>query len=157
VKAIDTLWPLEAAPDSAVRIFRHVFVSGIDVDQPDAVAAELLGSLRGYRHPRLLLEGFFEAEPAPTAAYAHFLSTVVSIVHSKGYKFCGPVWGSGAFSGPIWAWFRAHQWFFMDAIALQAYWGNQGFTQWEALRYRTYWDKAVDPPLVIVECGRDDV
>lgn len=47
----------------------------------------------------------------------------------------------------------------VDAWSLHEYWGHQGFSTWNALRYRRYHDllNGQHPPIIITECGRDRV
>lgn len=150
VGAMDDPWPFYVAPVDAIRVFRASNPYSID----DAVSR-----LHGYRHPKLYIEWLFEHTPRiGDTNYAAELRAVVAYAHKVGIKVVGPIWGSGAFDASAWAWFRANGWFGFDAIGIQAYWTHAvGFTKWNALRYRDYWNKTVDPPLIIVECGEDEV
>ncbi len=156
VKALDNPAVLAAAPPDAIRIHRHywpVAEQRLDAD-PQAVAVAILTSLGGYRHPRLYCEVYNEIGRQQTAAYALLLRAVVPILHAAGVLVAGPSWSTGDYEAEHWGMIRAIG---LDAISLHAYWGNQGLTQWHALRYRSYWRPGIDPPVLITECGRDAI
>lgn len=53
---------------------------------------------------------------------------------------------------------RQYAWCGLDFLALHAYWASAGFTPWNALRWRAWYDAAKDPSVVLItECGRDRV
>lgn len=155
VKALDDPAPLKVAPDGALRVFRAYFRDQPMEASPWAVAATILDRLGGYRHPDLYVEVFNETQ-APASALVELHRQVAVLLHAAGVKVCGPCWSTGAYEAADWQAFRAAGWGGLDAIALHAYWGNQGFTIWHALRYRQFWQPG-DPPVFITECGRDRV
>ena len=145
VKTVDQIAPLQAAPDSAVRIFRPF---GTDPSDVAGSVNTAIGRLSGYRHPQLYVELWVLAHPtAPQMAEA------VRLLHAAGVKAAMGGWGSGDYSADDWAAARASG---ADLITVQAYWASAGFTPWNALRYRQFW-KPGDAPVIISECGRDEV
>ncbi len=158
VKTVDNPSVLAAAPADAIRIHRHywpVAEQRLDAD-PQAVTVTIYDSLRGYWHPQLYVEVYNEIARQQTAEYAALLQRVVPVLHTIGLRVAGPSWATGDYDDEQWEYMRAHRWCGLDAIALHAYWGNQGLTPWHSLRYRTYWQPG-DPPLMVTECGRDAI
>jgi hypothetical protein len=163
VKGVNSLAALKTAPEHALRIYRHWW-SEVDQDailnarDGTRVVAAILGALAGYRHPLLHVEVLNEIHPPQRANYIALLEDVVPRLHVAGVKVAGPSFSTGDYEQADWEAFRAARWCGLDAIALHAYWGNQGFTIWHALRWRQWWDRARDPNLILVtECGRDRV
>lgn len=159
VKGRDVTWPFDLAPPDAWRVFRHVFIHGVDLTRPEAMADEAISALNGYRHPRLILEIGYEVAKDATALQAAFWRRVVARCHAAGVLVGGPTFGSGAYEHPIWDWFRANDWFGFDVITFQAYWSHaKSFTPYNALRFRSYYDPLLDKrPALIVEAGEDTV
>ena len=56
VKAINDPTPLQQAPDRAIRVFRYYFPEQRFDADPRDVAHQIVGALRGYRHPLLYVE-----------------------------------------------------------------------------------------------------
>ena len=156
VKGVDNVEILAVAPPNAWRIFRHRFLE--TEQRPDAdpqwVAATILNALGGYRHPKLVVEIFNEIRPI--AAYIPLLTEVTRLLHGAGLLVALPGWATGDYGHSDWGAMRAAGWCGADSIALHAYWASEGFSPWNALRYRTYWREG-DPPIFVVECFRDRV
>ncbi len=147
VKSLDRVDVLEAAQPDAIRVFRHYFPTDTTSD-PDGTVAAILAALAGYRHPGLYVEVWNEAHP--TLAQQ---KRAVALLHAAGLKAAGPSWGTGDYTQADWDTAVSAGW---NALAVHAYWGNQGFTQWHALRFASYW-KPGHPPVIVSECGRDNV
>jgi hypothetical protein len=155
-KAIDTTEPLRVAPDSAIRIFRHYFASQ-DIRRSGAdVVSEVLTALGGYRHPLLYTELYNEAGASAYKEQARQIREAAPILHAAGVKLCGPCWSTGDYGETEWRYLVDNTRGQLDALAVHCYWGNAGFSVWQALRYRQFW-KPGDPPVIITECGRDRV
>lgn len=141
------------AQDSAVRIYRHWFTSQpLDAD-PHWVAQEILRALGDYRHPKLFVEVYNEIPNSRLAEYLPLLRDVTSILHQNDVMVAGPSCKTGDYNLGDWEKFQTIG---LDAVAVHAYWGNQGFTKWHALRFSSYWQDG-DLPVLITECGRDAV
>lgn len=83
----------------------------------------------------------------------------VQILHAAGIRVAGFSFSTGVPEPDDWAYIRANGFCGVDAIALHEYWGNQGFSTWNALRYRRVhdWLGGSHPPFIVTECGRDAV
>lgn len=170
-----TTQPLEAAPESAIRIFRHYF-SNQDVNRSGHdVANEVLAALGPYRHPNLYVEGLNEVNvennPDRFIRYVDQMAEFAETCHAAGVKVAlgsfstgtpqgGFVPGYGGFD--YWLYWAEHGFSGADAIAVHEYWGWEGFTIWNALRDRLVheWLNShgfSHPPFLITECGRDAV
>lgn len=164
VKSLDRTAALQQAAPAALRVFRRYW-SEADQDailtarDADRVVREIVAALDGYRHPNLYVEVLNEVPSGRRDQYVALLRLVVPRLHAALVKVAGPSWSTGAYEQVDWDAFRAAGWCGLDAVALHAYWGNQGFTQWHALRYRTYWrpDQGDPGVLIVSECGRDKV
>lgn len=158
VKGVNQTDVLAQAPDDALRIFRSVFYNQ---DLGDAVGAcgTILGALAGYRHANLYVETYNELPKESRIAYIAFLEQIVPLLHAAGLKVCGPSWATGDYEQEDWDAFRAANWCGLDAIACHAYWADRGPTIFNGIRWRTYYDAALDGHrlVVITECGRDTV
>lgn len=164
VKSLDRPATLAVAPAGALRIFRRYWSVGdqdaiLTARDADRVVDDLLAALAGYRHANLYVEVLNEVGKGRRDDYLALLALVVPRLHAAGLKVAGPSWSTGDYEQADWDAFRAARWCGLDAIALHAYWGAQGFTPYHALRYRTYWRPGQGDPsfLVISECGRDRV
>lgn len=159
VAQMDGTSVFEVAPPSAIRLFRHYFKDQNLSADPEHVVAEILASLGGYRHERLYVQLYVGVSGAATAVYIPLIEACVRLLHAKGVKVAGPSWYTGDYDAVAWDQMRVADWCGLDAICLQAYWADAGLTPWNALRYRSYWNKdAGDPSLLIIgECGRDKV
>jgi len=151
VKALDDPAPLIVARADAIRVWRAYFPEQAPEANPYTVRDHILASLKGYNHLRLYCELFNEV--SPTVAYVPLFRSVTRLLHEAGYKVCGPSWSTGSYSADDWVMAKGMG---LDAFSLHGYWANQGFSQWNALRYRQFW-KPGDPPVIITECGRDAI
>ncbi len=159
VKAVDNVAYLRAAPPWAWKIHRHYFPSqSLDAD-PLQLVLELLASLGDYRDPRLIVEvGFNEIPRELTAKHAKIISAMVQMLHAQGILCGGPCWATGDYEESDWLLMRSLGWCGLDAVFVHAYWADCGLTQWNALRWRQWWDPKKDPKILIVtEAGRDMV
>jgi hypothetical protein len=145
--------PLQAAHPDALRVFRHYFGDRQDWSRSaEDIAGELLAALGGYRHPLLYVEIFNEV-----GADWLRLTEVVALLHEAGVKVAVPSWATGSYTAEMWAEARAARWAFADAISLHCYFGRMGNTIWQSLRFTQFWNGVVDLPILITECGFDDV
>jgi GH25 family lysozyme M1 (1,4-beta-N-acetylmuramidase) len=142
-KALDNTQILRAAQPSAIKVFRHYFAAP-NLDDAAGTANAIIAALNGYRDPNLYVEVWNESHP--TVAQ---LSAVVTFLHAVGLKVAGGSWGTGDYTAADW---EIPKQAGCDATAVHCYWGSQGFTIWEALRYHQFW-QAGDLPVIISECG----
>lgn len=156
VKQVGSTALLANAHAHAVRIYRRIF-DDQRLDQPvQPVADALLAGLEGYRHPLLFVEVFVGVPGSAWREHLLFLQKIAPVLHEAGVGVCGPSWYTGDFEREAWEGFRAGGWAGLDLIAFQAYWSTAGFTRWNALRHRQFWQPG-DPKVVITECFRDQV
>ena len=157
VKGVDDTAPFVKAPSNAIRIFRHYFASQ-GLRNPNDIADAIINSLNNYRHPNLYVEIYNEAyqTAAELPDYCDFLTQVISTLHTAGLKTAAFSFSTGNPEYPAWSYCRSRKFCNSDLVAMHEYWGNQGFTPYNALRHRTLW-MVGDPKLVITECGRVDV
>lgn len=124
---------------------------------PRAAAARVVGyvvgGLGGFRMPRLYAELLNEVGKGRRAEYVALCTEAVPMLHAAGLLAAGPSFATGDFEQADWDAFRVCG---FDAYALHAYWSTAGFTPWNALRWRTYWQPG-DPLVLVTECGRDRV
>lgn len=163
VKVLDDTTALQAAPADALRIFRHYFGDQSLTASPASIADAIIDALAGYRHPNLYVEAPFNEAYQELGqgleAYVALTAQVTALLHAAGLKVAGFCFGTGHPDLHAWTYLKAHGFAGVDAIALHEYWGSQGFTGWNALRYRKAHALlgAGHPPFVITECGRDTV
>lgn len=151
-RGAECLQVFEAAPDSAIRVFRRFFDSQSWSRPGQDVANDILSALTDYRHRNLYVELYNE-----TGTYADLIAQAVPVLHAAGVKVCGPSWGTGAYWASDWDDLRMRRWCGLDAIALHAYWSPQvGPTIWNAYRWRQFWEPG-DPSVLITEVGHDIV
>ncbi len=80
------------------------------------------------------------------------------ILHQAGLKVAGFSFSTGTPEEAEWVMVQAAGYAGVDAIALHEYWGSQGLSTWNALRYRRAHDLLGNhPAFIITECGRDEV
>ncbi len=163
VKSIDDPGPLAVAPDWAIRVFRCYFADQDRVASlgADAIARAIVTALRGYNHPRLYVEVFNEWRQRidEIAYHADVLEEAARALHAAGYKVAGFSFSTGNPEPEVWHFIQAHNFCSVDAIAIHEYWAAQGFSTWNALRYRRAheWLGGQHPPFIITECGRDAI
>jgi hypothetical protein len=161
VKSVGSTAAIRAAPEHALRVYRWPW-SEVEQDRIlkliDAaeVIGRLLGGLAGYRHPRLHVELLNEVHRDRSPEYRALALKAVPLLRAQGLKVALPSWSTGSYEQEDWDGWRAIGWAGADAIALHAYWGDQGFSPWHALRYERFWEPG-DPPVIVSECGRDAV
>lgn len=172
-KSTDDLAVIEAAPTGALQIARRIFnVQEQDnfIDTQDYVGCSnaILDFLHGYRNENLYVEVLNEIGKGRNAAYVQLCKKVVPRLQTAGVKVLVPSWGTGDWEWNEWLAWRNENWCGADGIGLHAYWGlpkgtppvyKQLFSEWNALRYRSYWNIGGSDPklLVVTECGRDRV
>lgn len=161
VKSQGNTAALRAAPARAYRIYRWVW----DPAQQDEilrnrdsgrVVGTIMNGLAGYQHDRLYVEVLNEVGKEQRDAYIALLQDTVPMLKSLGLKVCGPGWATGDYEQADWDAFRLAHWCGLNAISLHCYWSSAGFSPWNALRYRTYWQPG-DPRVFVTETGRDRV
>jgi len=156
VKSLDVPAYLDLA-GGKLSVFRHYFGSQ-DVNGGGASAADTVISALQGRHPSYI-EGFNEVAQTLSSGLAQYVvwtRQFVDEAHAHGYKVAGFSWSTGNPGPADWAYCRSQGWAGVDAIAMHAYWGNQGFTVYNALRFSQLWQPG-DPPVIVSECGRDAV
>ena len=162
VKALDDTTALRQAPQARYRIFRKYFPAQ-DINRPgnevvDAVLAALGDA------PATHVEIFNETAQRLGQGLEDYVSfTDEAVRHLADRRpdltlvaFC---FSTGNPEQADWDYLRQHEYGGATCIGLHEYWGNQGFTGWNALRYRKVheWTQGDHPPFLITECGRDRV
>lgn len=170
VKALDDPTPLKLARSSKVLVFRKYFP---DQDlgrlSPERAVREIISALGGFNDPRLYVELLNECYQYMWWGFADYVAwtaRAAELLHQAGYKVAGFSFSTGTprldtdpGGAEEWLYLKAHGYAGVDAIAIHAYWGQQGFTEWHALRHRRVHEilGPGHPPFVITECGRDAV
>jgi hypothetical protein len=164
VKVLDDPSLLAEANAGSLLIFRAVaddWGTYLHTDDgAETFASLLLGRLKGFRAPgRLYVELLNEVPPSDTTCYVSFAQKIVPILHDAGVLVAGPSWATGDYELEDWQAWRKAGWAGLDAIAVHAYWNSAGFTQWNALRWRQFYDENLDQrkPVFVTECGRAQV
>lgn len=159
VKVLDNAWALKQARPDALRIFRHYFANQ-DINRNGAdVADEVLHYLAD--GPATHIELFNEvASKLGQGLERHVAMTAEAVAYVQQVRPDLTVIGFSIATGNIeqadWDYLRAHKFGNVKVLGWHHYWGNQGFSPWEALRYRSYW-RPGDPLLALTEVGRDRV
>lgn len=156
VKAVNDPTPLQEAPADSWRVFRYYFADQSLARSPVNLASILILALRGYRHPKLLVELYNEVPRQLTPEYADLIAQTVPILHDHGLKVAGPSWATGDYDAEHWQYLRERNWCGLSAVSVHCYWADAGFTPYNALRFRQFW-RPGDPPVIITEAGRDKV
>lgn len=160
VLQIDGTAALQQARPGATTIFRHFFpVQNIYQSGRDA-AAEVLVALGGYRPSYVV--GFNEIAQRlgnGLERYVEWHWEFTDLMHANGQPVAGFSFSTGNPEADDWRYLQSQGFGGCDAIAKHEYWGNQGFSTWNALRYRRAhdWMGGNHPPFIITECGRDAV
>lgn len=166
VKALDDPTPLRAAERAKVLVFRAYFP---DQNISPEEAFNIVNSrLAGFRDPRLYVEGLNEIHQYLEWGFADYVAWTrrfVELCHQAGLKVAGFSFSTGTPRLPTdpggaaeWDYLRSQGWAGVDAIAIHEYWGNQGFSGYNALRYRAVHAYLQNhPPFIVTECGRDAV
>jgi len=83
----------------------------------------------------------------------------VAIMHANGLKVAGFSFSTGVPEPADWAYVKSQGFAGVDYLAIHEYWGPEGFSTWNALRYRRVheWLGGSHPPFIVTECGRDAV
>ncbi len=163
VKQIDSADLLRVAPDWAIRVYRKYYQHQdvMAARGGAAVARDIIASLNGYNHPRLYVEVFNEWRQRidEIAYHVDVLAEAVPVLHAAGYKVAGFSFSTGNPEREVWQYIKAHNYCGVDAIAIHEYWGEQGFSTWNALRYKRAhdWLGEGHPSFIVTECGRDAV
>lgn len=149
VKALNRTEALSAAPASATRIFRQSYENEMDTSDPIGTVNKVVAGLKGYRHPNLYLQLWCGAHPSRDQ-----LTRAVAACHNLGFKTCGSSWYTGDYTQQDWDDATAAG---VDAYGPQCYFSASGlFSLDHAVRYRRFW-KTGQAPVMILECGIDDV
>ena len=172
------LRPFTDANPKAIRVFRHYFrEQSLDRDGRE-VAREVIDALQGYRHPNLYVELYNEVNVEKRfdrwQRYVQLMRVAVKELHNAGIKVAVGSCSTGTpqagfvdgYTGEdFWLYWKGQNFSDGDAIALHEYWGNQGLSGWNALRYRKVHNHIRNwvepglghPPFIITESGRDAV
>lgn len=131
VKALDNVYPLTIANDSAIRYFRVTMDDLNASSNAREIASRLINKLEGYRHDLLYCEGLVGISPQDVTAHAKQLHDLQTELALSGIKIAGPSWYDGNGDAAL-----MDSFMFCDSAVTQCYWANKGFTQWHALRYK---------------------
>lgn len=162
VKALDDTAALRQATRARVRVFRRYFPQQ-DFDRNGAaVVDEVLAALGDA--PATHVELFNEAaQRLGQGLERHVEMTREAVARLKERR---PDLTLAAFSFSTgnpepedWVYLKAHGYGGASCISMHEYWAAQGFSTWNALRYRRVheWTGGQHPPFVVTECGRDRV
>jgi hypothetical protein len=167
VKALDDPTPLLIARGARVLVFRAYFENQ-DIP-PETAAGVVIERLGSFRDARLYVEGLNEIHQYMWSGFADYVAWTrrfAEICHQAGLKVAGFSFSTGTprldtdpGGAEEWLYLKSQDYAGVDAIAIHEYWGNWGFTGWNALRYRKVHDilGPDHPPFIITECGRDAV
>lgn len=157
---------LAYAPPGAVTVFRKYYPPDEQLErardpiQGWYVANEIVRDLRGFTPT--FVEVFNEIAPTLETGlvdYCAFLQHAVWRLHELGFKVSGFSFPTGNGEEADWLYLKSRNYCDVDSLNLHQYWGNEGFTEWNALRHRKVhtWTGGQHPPILIGECGRDHV
>lgn len=160
-KSVDDVAPLLLAHDNALRVFRAYVPEAEQPNiTPQAFLNLTLSRLQGYSHPRLYVEGLNEYKSTLATGFADYLdwtAEFVTLAHAAGLKVAGISAPTGNLDEPEIALLIERGFCGMDVLSAHHYWAGQGFTEWNALRYRRWRQQGVTLPILITEAGRDAV
>jgi hypothetical protein len=170
VKALNNPAPLRVASNAKVLVFRAYFENQ-DINQlsPEEAVRVILERLGGFNDPRLyveLLNEVYQYMEWKFKDYVAWTKKAVKLLHQAGYKVAGFSFSTGTpkldtdpGGAAEWLYLKSQRYAGVDAIALHSYWGQNGFTEWHALRHRRVHEilGPGHPPFIITECGRDAV
>lgn len=131
VKALDNIYPLTIADDSAIRYFRVTMDDLNASSNAREIASRLINKLEGYRHDLLYCEGLVGVSPQDVVAHSKQLRDLQTELALSGIKIAGPSWYDGNGDAAL-----MDSFMFCDSAVTQCYWANKGFTKWHALRYQ---------------------
>ena len=159
VKSLDNGDILRAATSASVKIFRHYFATQDFNRSGASVVSDVLAALGSA--PATHVELFNEGPSTLGAGLERHVALTAEAVAAlrvsrPDLTLIGFCFGTGNCTTADWAYLRAHQFGGVSVVGFHAYWGNAGFTPFEALRYRTLW-QAGDPDLCLTEGGRDKI
>jgi hypothetical protein len=159
VKCVDLVEPFKVARPDAIRVFRHWF-GRQEFTDPAGAAVFILDGLKGYRHPKLLVELQNEtAQTLATGLREHLCWTVdvATRLHDAGLKVAGFSFSTGQPERDDWRFLQDHAFGMVDAISIHQYWQHDGLNADQALRHRQVheWLSGEHLPFIITECGRD--
>jgi hypothetical protein len=170
VKGIDITEPIK--PDNVqpgtLRVYRKWFPDSdlaYYMSTPDSgagMAMEIIASMGGLQpHPNLYVQVWNEEGQRLGAGLEEVVrlhKEAAVVLHAAGFKVLGYGFSTGNPERADWLYLQQHNYGDVDAIGLNEYWGNQGFTIWNALRHRMVHAWLEDhPPFIITECGIDAV
>ncbi len=157
-KALDNTATLGQA--SGIKIFRHFFANQ-DLNRDGAsIAYEIINALNGFRPDYVeLYNEIAQRLGQGLERYVTLHEEAVPILHAAGLKVIGFCFSTGNPEAADYQYIQSRGFGGVDALGIHEYWGNQGFTQWHALRHRNAhaWMGGNHPPFFITECGRDRV
>jgi len=181
VKVYHTAGWLDFVPPGKITVYRRYFSddeqSNIGQVGSGAWAADRVLEALGGRRPTYV-EGYNETPDLNAGPggnpnwyndllnYIRFQTEFSDRIHASGtgIKVAGFSFSTGNPPGsahPLdqWDLIAASGFSNVDAISIHEYWGEQGFTGWNALRYRQVHNYlgGNHPPFIITECGRDNV
>jgi len=168
VKAIGEVGVLKLAKPTAMKIYRPRIPQSAEqfaadpYRQGQECAATAIAELGGWNDPHLYVETWNEP-PGQRGPDREKLLTLVrgfsDHCHAQGYRVAGYCFATGNPEPEDVRYYAANGWGGVDLVAYHGYWGNQGLTDWHALRYRKIWTWSGGrcPPIVITESGRDAI
>lgn len=157
---------LKDAKPSAIKIYRPKIAQQDQQFTADPYgqgvhcAAMAIDELGGWRDPRLFIETWNEptGQKGPDRVrLALFIKGFVACCHWSNILVCGFNFSTGNPEREDIEYFAAQDWCGVDTLGLHHYWGNAGFTVWNACRYELIYEWANHrvPPIIITEAGRD--
>lgn len=162
VKALDDAEPIRQAAKATIRIYRRYFPNQDVHRNGGSVVQEVLQALgtAPATHIELYNECFqrlgqgLQEYVAFTWEATTYLERVRPDLALVGFCF-----STGNPEQTDWEYLRENRYGGAKVIGLHEYWGAQGFSTWNALRYRRVheWTQGDHPPFLVTECGRDRV
>jgi len=162
VKCLDDTKGLWEAPGGSIRIFRKFFPNQDIAVHGSVVVQQVLGALGNapathielYNECAQRLGQGLERHVEMTREAVQYLREVRPDLTIVGFSF-----STGNPEPEDWWYLQKHGFGEVSLISLHQYWGNEGFSVWNACRHRMVhgWLDGDHPPMIITECGRDRV
>ena len=168
VKALGDVGVLKIAKRTAIKVYRPRIrqedqrFAADEYQQGRNCADQAIAELGGWNDERLFIETWNEPsgqKGSERVRLARLIRGFTDRCHERGYKVCGFCFSTGNPEREDIEYFTSLGWCGVDLVALHGYWGNQGLTDWNALRYRQFWawSGGAMPPMVGTESGRDAI
>lgn len=155
---------LQVAPPGAITIARPLVPVPDEIKWDGAATAQAaLDALGGFRPTAVELwnEGDEIGQRLGKGLEERLRVTreAVPVLRAAGTELAGYSFSTGVPDAQDWRYLQDNDFGGVIYIAIHEYWGNQGFTTWNTLRYRRVdgWLGGDHPPFIITECGRGTV